>query len=419
MELDLALIAGLAPRRAGPQLAGSRARDRRALVPPARPRSAGALAPQPSFVRPSRTGRRTAPGSVSSGVSTRPGAGPRELRRRAPRRRARRRVHRGRTARRAPRTRDRERPERPDRARPPAGRASAAGDRRQDLDLVAVGHRRLEAVAEADVLAVHVDVDEPAQGAVAVGQPVAQLAVALEQRVEHLADRPALELELTLAAGRRPQLRGDLDLDRHHARAPAPSTFAVNSSNDGAISWTSNVPRTASSVLSPSPVMTSTTRSPGSMSPRAASLARTAVVVPPAVSVKMPVVSASRRMPARISSSETASIEPPVRRARSSAYGPSAGLPIASDLAIVLGRTGVQKSCPAANAPATGEQPSACAPFIVGTAPSMSPSSSHSAKPLAIFVYSEPEAIGATSRSGVTQPSCSAISYASVLEPSE
>ena len=103
------------------------------------------------------------------------------------------------------------------------------------------------------------------------------------------------------------------------------------------------------------------------MSPRSASLASVAVVTPPAVSVKMPVVSASSRMPARISSSETASTAPPVRRASSTAYGPSAGLPIASDLAIVSGLTGRQTSVPAANACATGEQPSACAPFIAGT----------------------------------------------------
>ena len=77
--------------------------------------------------------------------------------------------------------------------------------------------------------------------------------------------------------------------------------------------------RTASSVFRPSPVMTSTTRSPAPMSPRSASLASTAVVTPPAVSVKMPVVSASRRMPSRISWSVTESIEPPVARARSSA----------------------------------------------------------------------------------------------------
>ena len=80
------------------------------------------------------------------------------------------------------------------------------------------------------------------------------------------------------------------------------------------------------------------------MSPRSASLRSTAVVTPPAVSVKMPVVSASSWMPSTISSSVTASIDPPVLRARSSAKTPSAGLPIASDFAIVCGRTGRQTS---------------------------------------------------------------------------
>jgi len=60
----------------------------------------------------------------------------------------------------------------------------------------------------------------------------------------------------------------------------------------------------------------------------------------------------------------------------------------------------------------------AWAPFIVGVEPVMRPSSSHSSKPLASLVKSEPEAIGATTRSGVSQPSCSAISYERVLEPS-
>src|SRR3954470_12857555 len=69
--------------------------------------------------------------------------------------------------------------------------------------------------------------------------------------------------------------------------------------------------------------MTSTTRSFGSTSPRSASFASPAVVVPPAVSVKTPVVSASRRMPARISSSVTWSMLPPVRRGGGWAYGPA------------------------------------------------------------------------------------------------
>ena len=114
----------------------------------------------------------------------------------------------------------------------------------------------------------------------------------------------------------------------------------------------------------------------------------------------------------------TASTEPPVRRARSSAYGPSAGLPIASDLAIVSGLTGRQKSRLASNAVATGEQPAAWAPLKAGSSPSSSPSSSHSSNPRAIFVNSEPEAIGHTTRSGSSKPSCSAVSNASVFEPS-
>src|SRR5271154_1162680 len=146
----------------------------------------------------------------------------------------------------------------------------------------------------------------------------------------HLLDRRAVYLRLRLAAGDWPQLRGDLHDDRHQT-VTALDTPAWKASTVGAIVLVSNVPRTASSVFRPSPVITSTTRSSGSMSPRAASLASTAVVTPPAVSVKTPVVSARSLMPARISSSLTASTEPPVLRASSRAYGPSAGFPIASD----------------------------------------------------------------------------------------
>ena len=42
-----------------------------------------------------------------------------------------------------------------------------------------------------------------------------------------------------------------------------------------------------------------------------------------------------------ISSSGTEWIEPPEARAAASAWSPSAGLPIASELAVVCGRTGV------------------------------------------------------------------------------
>ena len=63
-----------------------------------------------------------------------------------------------------------------------------------------------------------------------------------------------------------------------------------------------------------------------------------------------------------------------------------------------------------ANAVATGAQPAACAPLKVGSSPSSSPSSSHSAKPRPILVNSDPEATGATTRSGSVNASCSAIS---------
>ena len=135
------------------------------------------------------------------------------------------------------------------------------------------------------------------------------------------------------------------------------------------------------------------------------------MVTPPAVSVKMPVVSASRRMPARISSSVTASIAPPLRRASSSAYGPSAGLPIASDLAIVSGLTGLQMSQPALEG--LGHRRAALGLGAVhrrASSPSIRPTSRHSSKPRAILVNSEPEAIGATTRSGSSKPSPSAIS---------
>src|SRR3954464_13902856 len=137
---------------------------------------------------------------------------------------------------------------------------SAARDRGQDLDLVAVLDRRREAVAEADVLAVDVDVDEAAQAAVAVGERVAQLRVLAVERLEHRADGLAVDGDLRGAAGGGAPLGRQLDGAAHHAESPA-STVDSNAENFGSISWASKVSRTASSVLRPSPVMTSTTRS--------------------------------------------------------------------------------------------------------------------------------------------------------------
>ncbi len=148
----------------------------------------------------------------------------------------------------------------------------------------------------------------------------------------------------------------------------------------------------------------------GSSSPSRNSRRRQATVTPPAVSPKTPSVRASSRMPSTISGSVASVIAPPVRRATSSAYGPSAGLPIDSDLAIVDGFTGATVSAPRAKAAATGLQPSAWAPKTRYGVGSTRPRRPNSPKALSILVNSDPEAMGTTTCSGSRQPSCSATS---------
>src|SRR5687767_2620500 len=91
------------------------------------------------------------------------------------------------------------------------GRAtgSAAGHRRQQPDLVARGDRRPKPVEVADVLTVHVDVHESVQLALARQQLVAQRREPAHQRVDDLADRRTVDVELLLATHRRAQHRGD------------------------------------------------------------------------------------------------------------------------------------------------------------------------------------------------------------------
>src|SRR5204862_2801739 len=96
------------------------------------------------------------------------------------------------------------------------GGGSAAGDGRQDRDLVAVVHRSVEAVAEADVLAAHVDVHETTELAV-LRDPVAQALVPVVEGVAPLPDRPYLHPGLGLVAGRVAQLGRALDRPAHHA----------------------------------------------------------------------------------------------------------------------------------------------------------------------------------------------------------
>src|SRR3954471_1857530 len=80
--------------------------------------------------------------------------------------------------------------------------ALPAGDGRQDRDLVAVVDGGLEALLEADVLAGDVDVHEAAQVAV-LGDPLAKAVVAIEHRVEGLADGGRIDFHLGLAIGGR------------------------------------------------------------------------------------------------------------------------------------------------------------------------------------------------------------------------
>ena len=112
-------------------------------------------------------------------------------------------------------------------------------------------------------------------------------------------------------------------------------------------------------------------------------------------------------------------MEPPDSLASSTAYRPSAGLPIASERTIVSGeRTGSISREPAAQAVATGAQPAAWPPTKRIGRRSIRPSSASSSKPRATRVNMAPDATGATTTSGERQPSDSAISNASVLEPS-
>src|SRR4029078_2930071 len=103
------------------------------------------------------------------------------------------------------------------------------------------------------VLALEVDVDEPAQLTVVAGDPVAQLAVLGVEALEHLPHRAAVGLRLAGAARDAAQLGREVDRDRHQTATP--DSIASNASKRGSMSATSKLPRTASSVLSPSPVM--------------------------------------------------------------------------------------------------------------------------------------------------------------------
>src|SRR6476661_2506225 len=122
---------------------------------------------------------------------------------------------------------------------------SAAGDGGKDGYLGAVVDGRVEALLEADVLAGDVDVDEAAQVAV-LGDPLAQIAVGLEDGVEHLAHGPPAHLDFGLASGGGAQLGRDLHGDCHQT-ATSWRNSASKLSRSGSISCIWNVSRVASS----------------------------------------------------------------------------------------------------------------------------------------------------------------------------
>src|SRR5436190_2021161 len=94
-----------------------------------------------------------------------------------------------------------------------------ACDRGQDRHLVAFLELGVEAVLEADVLPRDVDVDEAAKASV-LGDPLAEVVVLVEDGVQRLADRGALDLDLALAVGHASKLRRDLHRDCHRGAEP-------------------------------------------------------------------------------------------------------------------------------------------------------------------------------------------------------
>src|SRR6185369_7205263 len=120
--------------------------------------------------------------------------------------------------------------------RPGAGAPSsglrAAGHRRQEADLVALGDRGREPVEIADVLAVDVDVDEPVELAVDGQQLVLQRRVGGRQGVDDGADGGPGELDLLVA----PDLGTEdgRDLDDAHAGPPRTNgASAAGAAKDG------------------------------------------------------------------------------------------------------------------------------------------------------------------------------------------
>src|SRR5437867_1592953 len=84
-------------------------------------------------------------------------------------------------------------------------RSASAGNRWNDGDVVAILDLGVELIKEPDVVAVEVDVDEAAQVALAVEQPLAHPGMARFQVVDHGLDGVAGCRDFGIAAGEFPQ----------------------------------------------------------------------------------------------------------------------------------------------------------------------------------------------------------------------
>src|SRR6187401_1878570 len=169
-------------------------------------------------------------------------------------------------------------------------RALASSHRGEKDERIRLAHRRVERLEVTDIRVVEERVDEAVQVAVRRQQ------LRLETRVERnelghdLADRAARDLHLLGAAGRDAQRRRDAD--RAHAFPPSQLSKAerlgrIAGARPG---WPGRATPSpcpsvrASGVLSPLPVSSATTSSPGRMTPRRRAPATAAKVTPPAVS---------------------------------------------------------------------------------------------------------------------------------------
>src|SRR5690349_8982786 len=72
---------------------------------------------------------------------------------------------------------------------------ATAGDRRQEPDLVVGIDASIQAVQVPDVFAVQVDVDESMQSAFGRAQPIPERGVAVDERIDDVADGVALDVE--------------------------------------------------------------------------------------------------------------------------------------------------------------------------------------------------------------------------------